>query len=192
MENIKSYDNMVLDTIFARSSIRAYKDDPLTSEQISTLADAALASPTAMNAQKQRFYFITDKDFILEWERFVCEDIEKNSTDAMKQKMADRKGKVFYNAPLVVVIAVDNSGNFAQCDSGIAAAHLALAAKSMGLDSVILGLPKLAFKEHGDRIREKLGMDDNLDFAIAVSIGYAAMDKAPHDTDSTHVIYIDK
>ncbi|MBQ9949669.1 MAG: nitroreductase family protein [Clostridia bacterium] len=181
----------VLNTIFARSSIRAYTDEPLTPEEISTLADAALAAPTAMNRQAQRFFFITDKELINKWEIAVCEVIEKNGPDAMRERMKERSGKVFYNAPLFVAIAVDKSGKYSMCDSGIAVGTLALAAKAMGLDSVILGMPDLAFSgECAGYLRERLGLAENLEFAVGIAIGHAAMDKAPHETDNSHVIYI--
>ena len=184
-------ENEVLNTIFARSSIRAYTDETLTDDEITTLADVALSSPTAMNRQNQRYFFITDKEFISEWEAAVGAVIEKTGTDDFKSRMSDRKGKVFYNAPLFIAITVDKSGAFSMCDSGIAVENLAIAAKSMGLDSVILGMPALAFAgDRADFLRDKLGMPEGHEFAIGIAIGHAAMDKAPHDTNSTHVIYI--
>ena len=184
-------ENEVLNTMFARSSIRAYTDEPLTAEELSALSDAALSSPTAMNRQNQRYYFITDKSIIDEWEKAVGERVDEVGSEEFKQRMKDRKGKVFYNAPLFVAITVDKSGAFSMVDAGIAVQTLALAAKSIGLDSVILGMPGMAFETgKGAALRERLGMQENHDFAIGIAIGHAAMDKAPHDTDTRHVIYI--
>lgn len=184
-------ENEVLNTIFARSSIRDYSDEPLSEEEISALADAALASPTAMNLRAQRFFFITDKQLIDDWERAVFDVIMQTGTPESKERIADRKGKVFYNAPLFVAIAIDKKGRFSMADAGIASQTLALAAKSMGLDSVILGMPDIAFSgEKATELRARLGMDDNLDFGLGIAIGHAAMDKAPHESDATHVIYI--
>ena len=184
-------ENEILNCIFARSSIRAYTDEKLTDDEISTLADVALAAPTAMNAQTQRFFFITDKEIIADWENAVADEIAKSGPEPMKERMRERKGRVFYNAPLFVAVAIDKNGHFTMCDSGIAVSHLALAAKSMGLDSVILGLPDLAFQgERGESIRKRIGIPEELDFAIGIAIGHAAMDKAPHDSDNSHVIYV--
>lgn len=184
-------ENEVLNTIFARSSIRAYTDEPLTREEMTTLADVALASPTAMNRQTQRYYFITDKSFIDEWEQAVADEIIKEGSPELCQKMSQRKNKIFYNAPLFIAIAVDKTGKFSMADAGIAAENIAIAAKSIGLDTVILGLPDMAFA--GDKaqyLKDKAGIPAELDFALGIAVGHAAMDKAPHDTDSTHVIYI--
>ena len=187
----ENMDNEVLNTIFARSSIRAYTDEPLTTDEINALSDVALASPTAMNRQNQRYFFITNKELIDEWEKAVGEVIEKKAPEEVKQRMRDRKGKVFYNAPLFVAITVDKSGKFSMVDAGIAVGILSLAAKSMGLDSVILGFPDVAFEgDKKDYLREKIGIPESHDFAIGIAIGHPAMDKAPHDTDSRHVIHI--
>lgn len=184
-------ENEVLNTMLARSSIRAYTDEALTEEELSVLADAALAAPTAMNKQAQRFYFITDKKLISEWEEAVGTVIEAAAEPEMRERMRERNGKVFYNAPLFIAIAVDKSGKFSMCDSGIAVENIALAAQSIGLSSVILGIPDLAFSgDRADYLRDRLGMEENLSFAIGIAVGHAATDKAPHDTDSTHVIYI--
>lgn len=184
--------NEVINTIFTRSSVRAYKNEQLTQDMIDTLAKVALASPTAMNAQTQRFYFVTNKELIGEWERLVADAMMKNASEEMKEKMKQRGGKVFYNAPLVIVVAVDKKNKFSMIDSGIAIGELAIAAKSMGLDSVILGMPALVFDggEKGEQLKEKLGIDKNLDFAIAISIGFADMSKEPHESNPNHIIYV--
>lgn len=184
-------ENEVLNVMYARSSIRAYTDEPLTEEEITVLADAALASPTAMNRQTQRYYFITDKNLIDEWEQAVADEVIKSGSPEFRERMVQRKNKVFYNAPLFIAIAVDKTGRFSMADAGIAVENIALAAKSIGLDSVILGMPDMAFA--GDKaqlLRGKVGIPTELDFALGIAVGHAAMDKAPHDTDSTHVIYI--
>ena len=59
-DNSKAHVNDVIKTMLERSSIRAYTDEKLTQEQISLLRDAALSAPTAMNAQDQRFVFVTN------------------------------------------------------------------------------------------------------------------------------------
>jgi nitroreductase len=56
--------NPVLKTIQERSSIRRYKDTPLTEEELFLLKDAVLAAPTARNLQGLRYYFITDRSII--------------------------------------------------------------------------------------------------------------------------------
>ena len=70
-DNSKAHVNDVIKTMLERSSIRAYTDEKLTQEQISLLQNAALSAPTAMNAQDQRFVFVTNAEIIAELEAGV-------------------------------------------------------------------------------------------------------------------------
>ena len=72
-DNSKAHVNDVIKTMLERSSIRAYTDEKLTQEQISLLRNAALSAPTAMNAQDQRFVFVTNAEIIAELEAGVVE-----------------------------------------------------------------------------------------------------------------------
>lgn len=184
--------NPVLNTILNRSSIRAYTDKALTDEQMTALKAAALASPTAMNKQAQRFYFVTDKALIKEIEVQVGEAIKATGDEAAFARFTERGGKVMYDAPLFVAIAIEPNARFSKVDAGIAVENLALAAKAIGLDSVILGMPRMAFEgSRHDYFKERLGISPELEFEIGIAIGNAAMEKTPHESDPTHIITID-
>ncbi|MBQ7183190.1 MAG: nitroreductase family protein [Clostridia bacterium] len=67
-------------------------------------------------------------------------------------------------------------------DCGIAVENMALAAEGLSVGSVILGLPMPAFKgDRADEMRAKLKCPEGYDFVIALALGYAADEKAPHD-----------
>ena len=50
-----------IEDIMTRTSVRAYSDMEVTSEQIDTLLRAAMAAPTAGNKQPWRFVIINDR-----------------------------------------------------------------------------------------------------------------------------------
>lgn len=183
--------NETLKTIFERSSIRAYTNEPLTENELETLAKCAIASPTARNIQTMRFYFITNKELILEIERETANEIYAMNDELATERLKSRNGKVIYDAPLLVVVAVDKSNKYSAVDAGIATATLCLAAKSMGLDSVILGMPRLAFEGlRHDYFKNRLGMPDALEFEIAVAIGHGAVEAKQHEGDLSHVAFV--
>lgn len=181
-------ENAVLNTILARSSIRAYTDEPLNEAQLDALKKAALASPTAMNRQEQRFIFVTDSRLLDRLEAAVLAGIEASGNRDFAERIRARGGKTLYNARLVVVIAAKPS-HFSRVDAGIAVENLALTAKSLGLDSVILGMPEGAFAGT-DGLKEDFRFPEGYEFQIAIGIGHRAMDKAPHEWDEGHVISI--
>jgi nitroreductase len=180
--------NTVLETVCARSSIRAYTPEKLTEEELSALRKAALASPTAMNRQDQRFIYITSDEKRARLEEAIIEGVVASGNTAFLERMKSRGGKVTYDAPLVVVICA-KPGRFSPVDAGIAVENLALAAKSMGLDSVILGMPAAAFSgPNAEAAKAEFAFPEGFEFEIAISIGHRAMDKAPHEYDGSHVI----
>lgn len=181
-------ENDVLKTILSRSSIRGYSDQKLTSDEIALLKKAALASPTAMNRQEQRFIFVTSDAMLERLEKAIFEGVLASGNEAFIERMKSRGGKVTYGAPLVVIICSKPS-HFAPVDAGIAVENLAIAAKSMGLESVILGMPASAFNSpSGDAAKKEFGFPDGYEFSIAISIGHGSVEKEPHTWDENHVI----
>ena len=168
--------------------IEEVTDEKLTVEELAALKKAALSSPTAMNRQNQRFIFVTGENKLAELEKGIFESILAKGDPAFVERMKARGGRVTYNAPLVVIICAA-PGHFARVDAGIAVENIALAAKSMGLDSVILGMPEGAFAgEEGRAMRESFAFPDGYEFCIAISVGHRAMDKDPHEWDESHII----
>ena len=61
-------------------------------------------------------------------------------------RFADPDFQIFYYAPTVVFIFGEKDFSWTEVDCGIAVENMALAAEGMGIGSVILGLPKPAFR----------------------------------------------
>jgi nitroreductase len=161
--------NETLKVISNRRSIRAYKDETLTKEQVEILVKAALESPTARNKQSWHFTVVTDKKLIAE----INQETQKNlgfSSD------------VFYNAPLAIFISGDENNDYSAIDAGIAVENIAIAAESIGLGSVILGLPRGAFVgEKAGYFEEKLQFPPTHKFQIAIAVGVPNTTKEPHE-----------
>jgi nitroreductase len=169
--------NPVLKTIQERSSIRRYKDTPLTEEELFLLKDAVLAAPTARNLQGLRYYFITDQSII----KKINERVIHHSSDAVRARQKER-GSVsfFFDAPLVVIITAGDQ-MWPDMDAGIAVGILSIAAQSMGLGNVILGIPALAFQEDDpENCGQLLGFEEGEKYRIAIAIGHPDTEKAPH------------
>lgn len=166
--------NEVLKAISGRRSIRGYRDEQITQQELETLMRAAVESPSARNQQPWHFSFVQDRELI-----------------ARVNREADPNRDIFYNAPTVVFISADPSGHYTPIDCGIAAQTLALAAYSMGLGSVILGYPRLAFqKPEADSLRHALGFPQGHDFMIAVAVGYGTVTKEAHPVEPNRVSVI--
>lgn len=180
--------NEVVNAVLNRRSIRAYTNEKLTDDELTLLKKAALAAPTAMNRNNQRFLFVTKPEVISEIETEVVESIRESGDEAFLQRILSRNGKVIYDAPLFIGIFGMDS-HYKDVDAGIAVENIALTAKSLGLDSVILGMPRSAFcGMRGEKLQARFGIPAEFKFSIGIAVGHPAMDKKPHDMDESHII----
>jgi nitroreductase len=171
--------NPVLGAISDRRSIRAYKRDNITKDQIDTILKAALESPSARNKQPWHFTVVRDQKVIAE----VNEEANKI--------IGEDVGDIFYAAPMVIFISGEKDWKWSKLDAGIAVQTIALAAHSLGLGSVILGMPDAAFRgPRVDYFNKLLKFPDNYEFAIAIAIGVPNTTKKAHENLPDKVKYI--
>ncbi len=96
--------------------------------------------------------------------------------------------KIFFDAPLVIVISMEEEKGM---DVGILVQSLALAAKGMGLDSVILGFPRVSFDSVFDKKwNEKLCFPENYVYGISIAIGYGDEEGRSRQVDPSKVSYL--
>lgn len=158
----------VLETIKTRSSIRAYSDKKLTDEQIRTLLEAGLLAPTAANKQELHFTVVAnDSDIVKE----IQQDLNPSAQVPFH----------YGSSHLFVISGVDEFA-WTNVDAGIAVENMHLAAKDMGLGSVIIGI--IAGVMTGEKkayYNEKLGIPEGYSYKVALVVGNPATTKAPHE-----------
>ncbi|MCI5772571.1 MAG: nitroreductase [Clostridiales bacterium] len=168
-----------LNVIHSRRSHRAYKAAPLTREQLDVLIDAALQAPSAMNLQPWHLTAVEDQNLLDDISR-ACADYARGKA-GMSPRFQDPSFHVFYHAPAVMFLSYDPTQHFAPFDCGIAVENMALAAESMGLGTVILGLPRMAFLgDQAQRLADALHFPQGYAFALALAVGTPDDDKAAH------------
>lgn len=151
----------MLDLIKKRRSVRRYTDDPVSGEDVRTLLEAAMAAPSANNAQP--------------WEFIVVED------EALRQQLAETHpwSGMCADAPVVFVICghEERSAHWVE-DTSAATENLLLAAAGLDLGAVWIGIyPRSGREEH---VREALDLPSDLRVLCLVSMGHPAESKPPH------------
>jgi len=183
--------NETLRTIAERYSCRSYADTSLTEGQIKTLADAALASPSARNEQPWQVIVITDKKLIKELDEEGVRVLSEMEDKAYYERVMASGGKMLYDAPCLIVVASSGS-DYSAIDCGILSQSVCLAAKSMGLGSVIIGLLRHSLSgPRGDEFKKRMKFPDGYGFGISIVVGVAKNGKAPHDLNMEKVTYIE-
>ena len=184
--------NETLRVISARRSHRAYEKTPLTGEQINALQQAAMASPSAVNRQPWHFTVVRNQALLEEINRAVWDQMMKKHPEKRSPRFEDSNFNVFYHAPAVIFISGMPDNHYTPIDGGIAVENIALAAESMGLGSVILGMPGEAFRhEKADQFRRALLFPEGWDFVIAIAVGVPADEKAPHPAAEGRISFVD-
>ncbi len=157
----------VLETIRTRSSIRAYSSEKLTEEQVKTLLEAGLLAPTAANTQELHFTAVAnDSDLIKE----LQQDLNPGA-----------KVPFHYDSSHLFVISGADAFPWTGVDAGIAVENMHLAAKDMGLGSVIIGvISGVLTGERKAYYNEKLGIPAGYSYQVALAVGVPATSKEPH------------
>jgi len=137
----------ILEAISTRRSVRHYKDEPVDEGSIRTVLEAAHWAPSWGNTQCWRFIVVRDSGIKTEIAdtltkvKFENEWIENAAVKAIKQ------------APVLIVICAElgkagchpdgtpatDKGDWYMFDIALAMENLTLAARSLGLGTVIIG-----------------------------------------------------
>lgn len=156
--------NEVLKTIESRRSIRKFTDQPVDQETLTLLMKAAMAAPTAMNAQPWEFVVIT----------------EKNVIDRLRKNMMFGKMKA---AAVICVLGSrrkqkNKAGDlFWVQDCSAATQNILLAAASLGLGAVWVGVhPVFLFQQVVSAI---LNLPERVTPLNLIYIGHPAEGKEP-------------
>ncbi|MDD5093910.1 MAG: nitroreductase family protein [Dehalococcoidia bacterium] len=129
----------LMQAILERRSVRRFKSDPVSDELINTVLEAGRWAPSWANTQCWRFIVVRDdrvKDLISE-----------------AVHSANPASKAIRNAPVTIVICGElkkagyyhgdvttDKGDWFMFDTALATQNMALAAHSLGLGTVIVGL----------------------------------------------------
>jgi len=182
--------NETLKTIAGRYSCRDFTGAPLAGDQIHAIANAAAAAPSAMNRQPWHVIVVTDKALIDELDDEGMRILAAAEDKSGYERILSRGGKVFYNAPCMVMVASDGS-DYAAMDCGILSQNVALAAHSLGLGSVICGMAGIPLSgPRGDALKKRMKFPSGYGFGIAVLVGAAKSGKAPHELDMAKITYV--
>jgi len=182
--------NETLKNINQRYTCRDFKTTPLSDDQIEQLVIAALAAPSARNLQPWHVVVVTDKAIIEDFDAEGMDIVSKYEDKSTYDLFKSRGGKMFYDAPCLVLVLSDGS-KWGTLDSGILCQNVVLAAESMGLGTCIVGMAGVPL--NGPRAKEyaeRLNFPKGYEFAIGVLVGEINSGKEPHEHDRNKVSYV--
>lgn len=148
--------------ILKRRSIRKYSKGIISSEVIEMLLQAAMAAPSARNAQPWEFYVVTNKEVMLNL-RSVSKNLDFDSS-AMIIVCGNNERSI-----------TKNDNDFWIQDCSAAVENILLAATELGLGTLWCGLYPVL--ERSDKVREYISAPMNHIPMALIHIGYPDEEK---------------
>ncbi len=172
--------NDILDVINQRRSIRNFKSEKVSDEDINKIVEAGLKAPSGMNKQSGIILVITNKEVRDKLAKLNAEIAGFNNMDP------------FYNAPVILVVLAKKSDFTHVYDGSVMIENMLLEATSLGLGSIWIHRAKEEFESSlGKEILKSLGINDEYEGIGHCAIGYINGDTPlPHEINPNRVFYI--
>lgn len=167
--------NQVLETIKNRRSVRNYKPDQISQEELDLIIEAGIYAPTAGNEQPWYFTVIQNQEILKHINEAVREEMLKSDMEWAKNTAKNPNFQVTYDAPTLIIISGRKDGMAWNVDCSAAIENMLIAAESLNIGSVWLGLIRNLFARE-DEVK-KLGLPEGFQPFYGVSFGYKANDK---------------
>lgn len=169
--------NRIIETLLERRSVRSYRPEQISEEELSDILHAAKYAPTARGLQARHFTVVQNKQFIAE----IVSLATGNSVN--------EGDSPFYNAPTVIVLSAPQDAKYGREDCACAIMNIMLAAEALGLGtcyicSVLNGL-------RDERILSHLKLPEGYIPFGSVTVGYPKEHGlAPKERRSDDISYI--
>lgn len=172
--------NPVIDSILSRRSIRDYKPDLISRDQLDTILECGLWAPSGKNTQSA---------VLVPTQNIDC---FQQINDEVRQLLgiSEPDWKFAHGAHTLIFI-YDNPGDrWFGVNAALCAENMSLAAESMGLGSAIIGMIREYMRSAAGREWQKrFGVPDDYDFICALALGYASEEGRKLPRQENRVLY---
>ncbi|MDD3766139.1 MAG: nitroreductase family protein [Eubacteriales bacterium] len=182
--------NSIIENMLTRRSVRKFKENQISEEDLSTILMAGSYAPSGMGMQSWKFTAIQNPQTLKKVNEAIRQAllsipiVEETHPYVVSliEKAQDESAEFLYHAPTYIIVSnlKDNQNSMADC--ALAIGNMMLAAHSLGIGSCWLNqLPGLT---HLPLIRELLNDLDipkTHDVYGSVVMGYAAEEPKPAD-----------
>lgn len=180
----------VITAIHTRRSIRSYRPEGIDRATIADLifAAAQAPSPTNSGAKPWRFAVVEGLARIAAYGAKAHAYARANQPPGNAWSWPERPGfKVFWDAPVLVVIAAEHGNAEAPAGCIRAGQNLMLAAHAMGLGSCWVGAPLPWLKSPG--VAEEVGLPADCDPVAVIVLGHPAETPAGNPRPRPEIVW---
>ena len=172
--------NETLKVLKERRSIRKYKAEQITDQELDAILEAGTWAPTGMGKQSPVMVVVQDQETI--------SYLSKMNAQIMGNPDADP----FYGAPTVVVVLADGENPNWMADGSLVMGNLMNAAASIGVGSCWINRATEVFdKEEGKELLRKWGIDEKYRGVGKCILGYADGDApVPKERKAGYIVRV--
>ena len=162
--------NEVIKSIYERKSVRRYLPDQLKDEDILAIIEAGNQAPSGHNTQPVRFTILQDEALINHINDAAKEVMKESEVDWIRKFGSSERYHLLHKAPTVVIVSVRSDVYSPVADAASAVENMLVAAHSLGIGSVWVGLISAYFQlpEANERLQSREGYTP----LYAVCLGY--------------------
>ena len=169
--------NDVLNAIHGRRTVRDFKLDQITDEELETILEAGHVAASAWNRQPWHFTVVQKKsllDRIAEAAREALPRVFPEQVEEMPWLIAPGF-HYFYNAPTVIIVSGQMQNDNVKGDCSIAITNMVYAAISIGVQTCIVSTANAAFEsEEAPGLISDLEIPSEYSPLYAIAMGYTS------------------
>lgn len=177
----------IFDIMARRRSVRAYREEQITEEELQTILEAGRNAPSGGNARTSHLIVIQNKEVLAKLRDVVeqefaqmeyREDLYKSLRVSIKASQAGGY-EFFFRAPTLVVVSNRIGYGNAMADSSCVLENMMIAATALNVGSCWIN--QLHWLDEHAAVREflySLGMSENETVCGALALGYPANEDA--------------
>lgn len=171
--------NNTVSDIMNRRSIRKYKPEQISREELDTVLQAGICAPTGMNRQSPLVIAVQNKEV-------------RDRLSRMNAAVLGTDSDPFYGAPTVVVVLADANSPHAVQDGSLVMGNLMNAANAIGLGSCWINRAKEMFAtEEGKQLLAQWGVEGDVIGVANCILGYPDENPAIKPRKPDYIRYID-
>ena len=160
-------DNEVIKALISRRSIRKYKSQQITDEELKQVLNAGIYAPTGKGTQSPLIIAVQNQ-----------EDI--TLINRLSSKIMGRDGLAYYGAPTIILVFYTElamNDYIGVLDASAACTNMLNAAYALGLGSCWIHRCKEVFEsEEGKSLLKKWGVNEKVVGVASMALGYPDME----------------
>ena len=171
--------NKTIEDLMNRRSIRKYKPEQISRQELDTVLNAGICAPTGMNRQSPILIAVQNKQV-------------RAKLSKMNAAVMGSDSDPFYGAPTVIVVLAAAESPHAVQDGSLVMGNLMNAAKAIGLGSCWINRAKEMFEtEEGKQLLAQWGVQGDYIGIGHCILGYPDEEPAMKPRKENYIYYVD-